>query len=120
MGFWVDKGTADKRSMEYMKTLNGKNVALFATLGAYPDSEHARETLLRVETLMPGYRILDSFICQGAIDPKLQEWMSKLPSDHPHAVDEKRLKRWEDASSHPDEEDCRKAGEWAKGVLCHI
>jgi flavodoxin len=120
LGFWVDKGTADKAAARYMETLVSGNVALFATLGAYPDSDHARESIFRATALIPGCRVLDSFICQGAIDPRLQERMRKLPPDHPHAVDDRRLKRWKDASSHPDEEDCLQAELWARGVLKQI
>ena len=45
VGFWVDRGTADAKAKAYLETLQGKRVGLFATLGAYPDSEHARESL---------------------------------------------------------------------------
>ena len=37
-GFWVNKGTADNAAQKYMKTIKGKKVGLFATLGAYPNS----------------------------------------------------------------------------------
>ena len=40
VGFWCDKGTMDKDSIEFLKTLNNKNVYFLGTLGARPDSEH--------------------------------------------------------------------------------
>jgi flavodoxin len=115
MGYWVDKGTADKNAMEYMKTISDKKVAIFATLGAYPDSDHAKESLKNgAECLGENCEVIDTFICQGAIDPKLMEWMSKLPEDHPHAPDDARRKRWKDAKDRPDAEDLKKAAEFAK------
>ena len=36
-GFWVDKGTADAAMKAYLQRIAGKQVALFATLGAEPD-----------------------------------------------------------------------------------
>ncbi len=113
IGFWVDKGTADEKTQAYIQTISNKKVALFATLGAYPDSAHAAESLDNVEKLIPDCRVVNRFICQGAIDPKLIEWMSKLPPEHPHSPDKERIKRWKAASTHPDIKDCRAAADWA-------
>lgn len=118
MGYWVDKGTADKKARDFMQTIAQQQVALFATLGAYADSEHAQNSLDKGgECLGEGCQVVDRFICQGAIDPKLTAWMSKLPEDHPHAPDEARVKRWEDAAKHPDEDDLAQAAKFAKNVL---
>jgi len=116
-GFWVDKGTADEQAARYLSRIEAKPVALFATLGAYPDSDHARESLDNAAALIPSGRVVDRFICQGAIDPKLIAWMKQLPPEHPHAPDEARVKRWKDAESHPDPEDLRQAAAWAEKVL---
>lgn len=117
MGFWVDKGTADKKAAGFIEKISKKTVAIFATLGAYPDSQHATDSLEKVAKLLPDCQVVDRYICQGAIDPKLIEWMSKLPADHPHAPDDLRRQRWQDALTHPDENDCQAASEWAKAVL---
>ena len=34
IGFWVDKGTADKRTKDFIKTLSNKKIAFLGTLGA--------------------------------------------------------------------------------------
>ena len=109
-GAWVDKGMPDKDALEYMKTINNKKVALFMTLGAYPDSDHAKESIQNgIDSFGENCEVIDTFICQGAIDPKLIEWMEKLPENHPHAPDSARRKRWADASEHPNKLDCIKA-----------
>ncbi len=118
MGYWIDKGTADGKALEFIKTITGKKVATFATLGAYPDSQHGEDSLSNGKTLFADdCEVIDGFICQGAIDPKLTSWMKSLPLDHPHGPDEARLKRWEDASSHPDETDLNNAKEFAQNVI---
>ncbi len=119
LGFWVDKGTADQKSLELIKKIKNKRIAFFATLGAYPDSDHAMKTLDRVETLFKenGNEVHSSFICQGAIDPKLIDWMRKLPNEHPHSPNEDRIKRWEEASKHPNEKDFADAKAWFEKVL---
>lgn len=116
MGFWVDKGTADEKTQTYIRKIDKKTVAIFGTLGAYPDSQHAEDSLKNVAELLPTCQIIDRFICQGSIDPKLIEWMSELPAGHPHAPDDARRKRWEDAAQHPDDNDCQTAANWAVAV----
>ncbi len=116
MGFWVDKGTANLEAQEYMKQLNGQRVALFATLGAYPDSDHAKQCLTNAADLVPTCTVVDTFICQGAIDPKLIEWMKTLPANDPHGPNDDRRKLWADAESHPDEMDLARATNWVLQV----
>ena len=45
VGFWVDKGTADAKSSKFLKSIRNSKVAVYATLGAEPDSEHAKTSL---------------------------------------------------------------------------
>lgn len=118
IGYWVDKGSPNQEAAEFMATINNKKVALFATLGAYPDSQHAEDSLEKGKSFLgKNCEVVDSFICQGAIDPRLIEWMRTLPKDHPHSPDKKRIKRWEDASNHPDSKDLKNAREFAENVL---
>lgn len=43
-GFWGNRTTTDDKSMEFLKSLESKNVLLFGTLGAFPNSEHGINT----------------------------------------------------------------------------
>lgn len=118
MGYWVDKGTADGKAINYMKTITNQKVATFSTLGAYPDSDHGKTSLVNAVTCFgENCKVVDQYICQGAIDPKFIEWMEKLPKDHSHAPDEMRRKRWAEAASHPDQNDLDHAATFAKQVL---
>ena len=110
LGYWVDKGGPDKKASDLMKAIKGKKVGLFATLGAYPDSDHARTSLERGLALVEkDNEVIGSFICQGRIAEALKQRMEILPEGHPHYPDEKRRKRWADADGHPNEEDVRQA-----------
>lgn len=119
LGCWIDKGTADKKSLELIEKIKNKDIAYFVTLGAYPDSDHAKESLekIKIEFEKEGNRVHSSFICQGAVDPKLINWMKNLPNDHPHAPNPDRIKRWEIASQHPNQEDFENARNWFKEIL---
>ena len=102
-GFWVDRGTADKKAAAFLEKLEQKKVALFATLGAYPDSEHAQKSLENAAALLPSSStVVNSFICQGKIAKSIAESFKKYPEGHPHAMTPERLARHVEASKHPD------------------
>lgn len=110
VGFWVDKGTADKKAQEYLTKIKNKKVALFATLGADPNSQHAKSSMANARALLDSSNtILGDFICRGKVDPKLLEAFRHLPADHPHGINPERLARHKAASTHPDAEDLAKA-----------
>ncbi len=118
VGFWVDKGTADKRTREFIKKLSQKEIAYFGTLGAAPDSEHGEKVKERVTTLCSEKNeFLGGFLCRGKIDPKLVEKMGKFPLKLVHPLTPERLKRIEDAKPHPNEKDFQEAEEYFKNIL---
>lgn len=106
IGYWVDKGQPDKDAVTCLKTLEGKRVFLFGTLGAEPDTEHARQCMeMARQLVVDKNEVVGEFLCQGAIDPNLLKMFKKFPPDHPHAMTEERKQRYERAASHPDEAD---------------
>ncbi|MDR3335353.1 MAG: flavodoxin family protein [Treponema sp.] len=118
LGFWVDKGTADAKSLAYIRKLEGRKVGLFGTLGAYADSEHARETAETMKALVSEKNTcLGCFLCQGKIDLALTEQFKQLPPGHPHAMDEERMKRHLEAAKHPDQADIEAALAACKAML---
>lgn len=121
VAFWVDRGTADEDTRTFLAGLKGKVVGLFGTLGAYPDSEHARdvETAVR-ESIDSDNRVLGCYLCQGRIDPKLTEMFKRFPPDHPHAWTPERAQRHADAASHPDEDDLCAARETAQRFIAAV
>lgn len=120
VGYWVDKGMPDLKTQKWLENLKNANVAFFGTLGAYPDSEHARESMKKGEGLISAEeknnRILGSWLCQGKIDPKLLEMMAKM-NDSVHPMTEERKARIEEAKKHPNEEDCKNAQAFILSVL---
>ncbi|MDR3304322.1 MAG: flavodoxin family protein [Treponema sp.] len=118
LGVWVDRGTADAKSLAYIEKLEGRKVGLFGTLGAEADSDHARKTGEALTALVAAKNTcLGCFLCQGKIDPALTEQFKSLPPDHPHAMDEKRMKRHLEAAKHPDQADIERALAACKAML---
>jgi flavodoxin len=110
LGFWADRGNADQQALQYLKSLEGRTIGLFGTLGAYPDSDHARDICKRVQELAAEKNaVLGCFLCQGKIDPALTERFKSLPADDPHAMTPERMERHLEAAKHPDEKDIEAA-----------
>lgn len=121
MGFWVDKGGPNKEAADYMKTISGKQVFTFFTLGANPDSMHARTCAEAApKAYGEGTEQVAAFWCQGAIDPVLIEWMRKMPAGNPHAPTPEAEARWAEAAKHPDETDLQHAAQAAAEALAKV
>jgi flavodoxin len=106
VGFWADRGSADQKARDYLKSLEGCRIGLFGTLGAYPDSSHAADIRNRARELAAEKNtVLGCFLCQGKIDPALTERFRNLPPDNPHAMTGEREKRHLEAAKHPDDRD---------------
>jgi flavodoxin len=110
VGFWADRGNADQKALRYLKSLEGRRIGLFGTLGAYPDSDHAGDIRKSVlDQAEEKNTVLGCFLCQGRIDPALTEQFKSLPADNPHAMTEERMQRHLEAAKHPDERDIKAA-----------
>ena len=118
-GFWVDKGTANKEARDVLRTLHNPHIALFATAGVPPQMEHAKQSLVNAAACLPeGVVPVDTFICQGKVDPKVIEMMYKMfPKGHSHGQSADRDVRHKQAAVHPNEDDCTAASQFAKHVL---
>lgn len=119
VGGWIDKGTFNAEALNFVKSIKNKKTAYFFTLGAYPDSDHAKHCTENLDKLFEenSNEIVGRFLCQGAIDPKLIEFMSKLPADHIMAPNPERKQRWIDAASHPDDNDLKNAKAFAESII---
>ena len=120
VGTWIDKGTADKKASDFIKTLNNKKVAFFYTYGARPESDHVKKCGETIRSLFfeNNNEIIGEFSCQGAIDPKLIEKMrSMFPKGDPHGANPENEARWKAASTHPDEKDLENAYNYFKLLL---
>ncbi len=119
LGYWVDKGQPDKKCRDYLKGITGKKIAFFGTLGAYPDSEHAKDSMKKAEELAQDNEVCGHFICQGKVDPKLLEMMAKM-KDNRHPMTEERKARIEEAKKHPNEDDFNNAQECFREIFAKL
>lgn len=105
-GYWVDKAGPNEEAKVFLQGLENKVVGLFATLGFWPDSEHAWQSLCNGEALVKDKnKVIAKYICQGKLDSKIIQMFEKLPQDNPHAVTPEKRKRYEIAANHPSKVD---------------
>ena len=112
LGYWVNKGLPDAKAQAYMRGVSNTAVGLFGTLGAWPDSDHAKKCMSRGEAMLReperGNRVFGTFLCQGKIDPGVLAAMDNaVRAAHPMTPE--RRARMEEAAKHPDDADCLKA-----------
>ncbi len=106
VGYWVDKGLPNEDAAKFLRTLHGKRVFLFGTLGASPATPHAADCRKAARELVAADNtVIGEFLCQGAIAPALLAMFEKFPADHPHAPTPESRARWAAAASHPDADD---------------
>lgn len=112
VGYWVDKSGPNEEAKNFLSTIKGKKVGIFATLGYWPDTEHAWTSLKNGEALVQeNNKVIGKFICQGKLDEKIIAMFEKLPADNPHAITEEKRKRYEIAKNHPSKVDILSAVE---------
>lgn len=122
IGFWVDRGSANAEAKAVMNKLANKNIAVFATLGAYANSEHATKALDNgIAELPENANVVGKFICQGAVDPKVIEMMYKMfPAGSVHGKSPERDALHAEAAKHPDKADLEHARAFARDVLARL
>ncbi len=104
VGFWLDSGHADGNALSLIKSLRGKNVALFGTLGGDPSSAEAKKVMDEtVSYLHESNNLVGTMWCRGRISQSVLNRMYEL---YPQIKnDKKHLERVALASSHPDDKD---------------
>ena len=106
VGYWVDRAFPNKEAKIFMEQISGKRVGIFATLGAYPDSQHAWDSLVNGENIVKeNNTVIGKFICQGKIDLRIVEMFKNLPNGKGHELTPERLKKYSIAEKHPNEID---------------
>lgn len=66
IGFWTDKGTADKATLDLLEKLKNKRIFLFGTAGFGGDEEYFKEILANTKKSINGSNItVGEYMCQG-------------------------------------------------------
>ncbi len=80
VGYWVDKGTANREAKKFIGKIKDQKVVLLATLGAAPDGEHGRKVVKNAGKLVhPSSEYLGISLARGKVDPQLIKNIKFLP-----------------------------------------
>lgn len=118
-GFWTEKGTCDRASQDFLRSLHGKDLFLFGTAGFGGSPEYYEAILGEVRKLLdPSNRLAGSFLCQGKMPASVRARYEGLLRQSPHDAGMKAmLDNFDRAASHPDADDCEALQRLARQTL---
>ena len=107
IGFWTDKGIADKATLDLLEKLKNKRIFLFGTAGFGGDEEYFKEILANTKKSISGSNItVGEYMCQGKMPMSVRqryEGMKKQPIHLPNL--DALIENFDNALSHPDADD---------------
>ncbi len=118
LGYWVNRGSADEVSKNFINNIEGKCIGVFGTSGQYPDSPFGEKYRNRVKDLVEDKnRYVGGYICLGKIQEERTEKRKRIPEGQPHYLTEEGLARHIESRKHPDQEDMDRLVRWVGEVL---
>ena len=110
VGFWTNKGTADDKTMEFLKTLHNKEIFLFGTAGFGGSQEYFDGILQRTkQNIDAGNTVIGTYMCQGKMPISVRNRYEKLKeSPNCPANIDMLIENFDKAVSHPDQNDLDK------------
>lgn len=108
---WIDKGRPDSKSLATAQAFDGKDVVLFATLGASPLSDHGKKCLANMKEAYKGAHVLGTALVQGSVSRDVISRFSDLPEGHVHFLTEEKKAYYKSIEDRPNKEDFDRAYE---------
>ena len=109
LGYWGIYANPNEEMKEFLKTVKGKVVGIFCTLGYYADTAYARSVIdSGLNLLKDNNEVIGTFVCNGAVARNLKEGQGKIKNETP--TEQKEI-RWEITDSHPTQAECALAAE---------
>lgn len=110
VGFWTDKGTADAKTLEYLKSCQNKKIFLFGTCGFGGSTEYYLQIIERVKKVLnETNEVIGWYMCQGKMPLSVRNRyvaMKERPGC-PSNI-EQMIDNFDKALSHPNTEDLDK------------
>lgn len=114
IGSWTDKGMCSQDIADYLKTLENKKIAYFATAGFGGSQDYYDQLWQRTKSLIsPTNTVIGHFYCQGKMPIQVRNRYVQMIKEHP---DDKQLEvnieNFDKALTHPDQEDLDQLKIW--------
>lgn len=119
IGSWTDKGMCCSEIAEFIKKLENKKIAYFGTAGFGGSREYYETLFSRVKSIIPASNeVVGNFYCQGKMPIRVRERYVALITEH---LEDKQLevsiKNFDEALSHPDQDDLENIKKWAYSIV---
>lgn len=107
VGFWTDKGGADKDTIELLKSLKNKRIFLFGTAGFGGSEEYFRKILDTVkQDISDDNIVVGEYMCQGKMPQSVRKRYEKMKLEPNHMPNlDMLIDNFDKALSHPDKTD---------------
>ena len=119
VGSWIDKGSSAKPIGDFLGTLDGKKIAIFATAGFGGSEEYYQTLFQRIKAQIPDTNdVLGKFFCQGKMPMSVRERYVSMMKEHPEDKKlEVNIRNFDEALTHPDTVDLQAAAKWACEIM---
>lgn len=118
LGYWVDKSTCNNETIDFIQSLENKNIAAFGTMGMGNIPEYTKQVLNNVEQLFSRNIFLGSFMCVGKMKPCVREKYMKLLEKNPNDSTIKELiNNFDNTITHPDEIDLENVKKFVSEII---
>ena len=119
LGSWTNKGDCGDRINEFCKSLNKEKIALFGTAGFGASKDYYEGLAKRFFDALPeDNKVIDYYYCQGRMPSSIRDRyvsiLTKNPEDRNFQVG---IENFDQAQSHPDQEDMENAKAFAKEMI---
>ena len=118
VGFWTDKGNADRNTLALLGQLRNKKVFLFGTAGFGQSQTYFEQVLGAVRGDLDGSnQVIGEYMCQGKMPQAVKDQYLRMKAqpEHPQNLDA-LIANFDLALSHPDKEDLEKLGQMVQGA----
>ena len=107
IGFWTDKGSADKATAELLAKLKNRKIFLFGTAGLGGSKEYFTSILDNVKKLIDeSNTVVGEYMCQGRMPDSVRERYIKMKEQPDHMPNlDMLIENFDKALSHPDAAD---------------
>ena len=110
IGFWTDKGNADKSTLTLLSTLKNKKIFLFGTAGFGGSEAYFQKILNHVkQSIDSSNSVVGEYMCQGKMPQAVKDRYLRMKEqpEHPANLD-MLLENFDRALPHPDTADLEK------------
>ena len=122
IGSWTDKGNSSSEIVQLIQKMKKVKIAYFGTLGYGGDQRYYDQLFKRIQREMdPSNQVLGYFFCQGKMPIQIRDKYIQLLTQNPEDANLKvSIHNFDEALSHPDEQDLEHAKDWANSVIRSI